>query len=129
MVKLKPTAQAGEGQSPIPAAMEAFQGLADLWQLSTEDQLLLLGSPGRSTFFKWKKDGGSLPRDTVERISHLLAIHKALEILLPETRAADGWIRRPNAQFNGQGALDVMRGGQVIDIYRVRQYVDAQRGG
>ena len=107
MVKLKPTAQAGEGQSAIPAAMEA----------------------GRSTFFKWKKDGGSLPRDTVERISHLLAIHKALEILLPETRAADGWIRRPNAQFNGQSALDVMRGGQVIDIYRVRQYVDAQRGG
>ena len=98
MVKLKPTAQAGEGQSAIPAAMEAFQGLADLWQLSTEDQLLLLGAPGLSTFFKWKKDGGSLPRDTVERISHLLAIHKALEILLPETRAADGWIRRPNAQ-------------------------------
>lgn len=129
MVKLEPTAQSGEGRSAIPAAMEAFQGLAELWQLSTEDQLLLLGSPGRSTFFKWKKDGGSLPRDTVERVSHLLAIHKALEILLPDTRAADGWIRRPNAQFNGQSALDVMRGGQVMDIYRVRQYLDAQRGG
>lgn len=129
MVKLEPTAQAGEGRSAIPAAMEAFQGLAELWQLSTEDQLLLLGSPGRSTFFKWKKDGGSLPRDTVERVSHLLAIHKALEILLPDTRAADGWIRRPNAQCNGQSALDIMRGGQVMDIYRIRQYVDAQRGG
>lgn len=122
-------APAGDGRSAIPAIMEAFQGLADIWQLSTEDQLLLLGSPGRSTFFKWKKEGGTLPRDTVERVSHLLAIHKALEILLPDTRAADGWVRRPNQFFNGQSALDVMRGGQVIDIYRVRQYVDAQRGG
>ena len=66
MANLEPTAHAGEGRSPIPAAIEAFQRLADLWQLSTDDQLLLLGSPGRSTFFKWKKDGGSLPRDTIE---------------------------------------------------------------
>ena len=129
MAELDPTAHSGEGRSAIPAAIEVFQGLADLWQLSTDDQLLLLGSPGRSTFFKWKKDGGTLPRDTIERVSHLLAIHKALEILLPDPRAADGWLRRSNSQFNGQSALDVMRGGQVIDIYRVRQYVDAQRGG
>ncbi len=129
MPNAEPIARAGEGRSAIPAAMDAFQGLAELWQLSTEDQLLLLGSPGRSTFFKWKKEGGSIPRDTVERISHLLAIHKALEILLPDTRAADSWVRRENGFFNGQSALEVMRGGQVIDIYRVRQYVDAQRGG
>jgi hypothetical protein len=109
--------------------MEAFQGLAELWDLSTEDQLLLLGSPGRSTFFKWKKEGGTMPRDTVERVSHLLAIHKALEILFPDNRAADTWIRKPNHFFREQSALDVMRGGQVMDIFRVRQYVDAQRGG
>ncbi|MFK4258366.1 MbcA/ParS/Xre antitoxin family protein [Agrobacterium tumefaciens] len=129
MANIEPVAAAAEGRSSIPAVMEAFQGLAELWELSTEDQLLLLGSPGRSTFFKWKKEGGSIPRDTVERVSHLLAIHKALEILLPDQRAADTWIRRPNHFFGGQSALDVMRGGQVMDIFRVRQYVDAQRGG
>lgn len=129
MANIEPVAAAAEGRSLIPAVMEAFQGLAELWELSTEDQLLLLGSPGRSTFFKWKKEGGSIPRDTVERVSHLLAIHKALEILLPDTRAADTWIRRPNQFLRGQSALDVMRGGQVMDIFRVRQYVDAQRGG
>ncbi len=129
MANIEPIAAAAEGRSSIPAVMEAFQGLAELWELSTEDQLLLLGSPGRSTFFKWKKEGGSLPRDTIERVSHLLAIHKALEILLPDSRAADTWIRRPNQFFRGQSALDVMRGGQVMDIFRVRQYVDAQRGG
>ena len=128
-MKTEPAARSSGGHTPIPAVIEAFQGIAELWQLTTEDQLLLLGSPGRSTFFKWKKEGGSIPRDSVERVSHLLAIHKALEILLPDAAAADGWVRRPNQFFSGQSALDVMRGGQVMDIYRVRQYVDAQRGG
>jgi hypothetical protein len=128
-MKTEPAVRSSGGHTPIPAVIEAFQGIAELWQLTTEDQLLLLGSPGRSTFFKWKKEGGSIPRDSVERVSHLLAIHKALEILLPDAAAADGWVRRPNQFFSGQSALDVMRGGQVMDIYRVRQYVDAQRGG
>jgi len=129
VANIEPIVRTGAGRLPIPAVMEAFQGLAELWHLSTEDQLLLLGSPGRSTFFKWKKEGGAIPRDTVERVSHLLAIHKALEILLPDAGAADGWVRRPNDYFSSQSALDVMRGGQMMDIFRVRQYVDAQRGG
>ncbi|MGA0594262.1 MbcA/ParS/Xre antitoxin family protein [Enterovirga sp. CN4-39] len=111
------------------AAFASFARLADLWSLTTEEQIKLLGSPARSTFFKWKKDGGSLPRDTVERISHLFGIYKALQILLPEPKNADGWVRRPNRYFDGQSALDVMLKGQVVDIYRVRQYLDAQRGG
>lgn len=109
--------------------MEAFLRLADTWQLSTDDQIKLLGSPGRSTFFKWKKEGGTLPRDTMERISYLLGIYKALQILLPNPSSADRWIKKPNQYFNNQSALDVMLGGQVVDIYKVRQYLDAQRGG
>lgn len=110
MVKLEPTAQTGEGRSAIPAAMEAFQA-GGIVAAVDRGPVATAGITRPIDFFKWKKDGGSLPRDTVERVSHLLAIHKALEILLPDTRAADGWIRRPNAQFNGQSALDVMRGG------------------
>ena len=108
--------------------LEAFFRIAELWRLSGDEQLRLLGSPARSTFFKWKREGGALPADTIERISHILAIFKALEILIPEPAVADSWIRRENSYFEGQSALDVMLGGQVVDIYRVRQYVDAQRG-
>lgn len=128
MTTIEPVTQRGEGRIAIPVGMEAFQRLAELWQLSTEDQLQLLGSPGRSTFFKWKKEGGTLPKDTNERISHLLAVFKALEIILPDEKAADGWVRRANAFFKGQSALDIMRNGNVADIIHVRQYVDAQRG-
>ena len=71
-----------------------------------------------------------LPRDTLERISYILGIYKALQLLLPDTRAADEWIRRPNeaAVFGGRSALDRMLSGNVSDLYDVRQYLDAQRG-
>jgi hypothetical protein len=109
--------------------MEAFASIAEDWGLSTEEQIVLLGSPGRSTFFKWKKTGGHLPHDTIERLSHLFGIYKSLQILLPEARASDGWIRKPNDAFGGRCALDVMLDGQVVAIYKVREYLDAQRGG
>lgn len=115
--------------SSIPAELEAFLGIAEQWGLTTDEQLRLLGSPGRSTFFKWKKSGGELPADTEERISHVLGIYKSLQILFPDPQRADYWVRRSNEYFDDQSALDVMLGGKVVHILTVRQYLDAQRGG
>ncbi len=94
--------------------------------------MTLLGLSAPSTFFKWKKDPNvALPRDALERISYILGIYKALQILLPDEQAADDWIKRPNSAtpFGGRSALDRMLSGQVADLYVVRQYLDAQRGG
>ena len=113
-------------------ALRTFFRIADLWSLSVEEQMTLLGLTARSTFFKWKKDQVTvLPRDTLERISYMLGVYKALQILLPDEQAADEWVRRPNAAlpFGGRSALDRMLSGQVADLYVVRQYLDAQRGG
>jgi hypothetical protein len=116
-----------------PAAIRTFSNIARLWKLDTEEQLTLLGNPPRSTFFKWKKapDSASLGRDTLERVSYILGIYKALQILLPTPEAADGWVRKPNAApiFGGKSALDRMLSGNVADLYVVRQYLDAMRGG
>lgn len=113
-------------------ALRAFLRIADLWGLSTDQQMILLGVSARSTFFKWKKSGGSaLSKDTLERISYILGIYRALQVLLPDQRAADGWVKRPNAAhpFGGVSALERMLSGQVADLYVVRQYLDAQTGG
>ena len=113
-------------------ALRTFLRIAKLWSLSVEEQMILLGLTARSTFFKWKKDPNpGLPKDTLERISYILGIYKALQILLPDEQAADGWVRRPNAAlpFGGRSALDRMLSGQVADLFVVRQYLDAQRGG
>ena len=113
------------------AGLRAFTRIAELWHLSIAEQLALLGITSRSTYFKWRKEAQpKLPRDTLERLSYLLGIYKALQLLLPDTRAADEWIRRSNDAplFGGQSALERMLSGNVADLYTVRQYLDAQRG-
>jgi antitoxin Xre/MbcA/ParS-like protein len=113
------------------AGLRAFAKIAELWHLSIAEQLALLGITSRSTYFKWRKEPHpKLPRDTLERLSYLMGIYKALQLLLPNERAADEWIRRPNDAplFGGKSALDRMLSGNVADLYIVRQYLDAQRG-
>lgn len=113
-------------------ALRTFFRIAELWELSVDDQMTLLGVTARSTFFKWKKGPNTvLPRDTLERISYIVGVYKALQILLPNEKAADEWVKRPNEApvFSGQSALDRMLSGQVADLFVVRQYLDAQRGG
>ncbi len=123
-------AQMGGGEIAIPVSLAAFTPLAEAWDLSSDEQIKLLGSPPRSTFFKWKKEGTEVPRDTGERISHLLAIWKALEILFTDPVRSQEWLKRKNEFFGGLSALDIMlERGDFSDIVKVRQYLDAQRGG
>ncbi|MGY0613043.1 MbcA/ParS/Xre antitoxin family protein [Luteimonas sp. A501] len=112
-------------------ALRAFFNITARWGLGNEQERLLLGSPGRSTFYRWKRDfSGQLPHDVLERISYVLGIYKALHILFSSDRQADEWISRGNTAplFGGRSALERMLGGQVADLFIVRQYLDAQRG-
>ena len=113
------------------AGLRAFARIAAHWGLTVDEQRRLLGEPPRSTFFAWRKapEQAALPRDPLERLSLLLGIWKSLQILLPEAAAADAWVRKPNAAFGGASALDVMLGGNVGDLLRVRRWLDAARGG
>ena len=115
------------------AGLRAFTRIASAWGLSVDEQLRLLGSPPRSTFFAWRKQPAkaALPRDTLERLSNLLGIYKSLQILLPDEAAADAWVRQPNHAplFGGRSALDRMLAGNVSDLHQVRVYLDGVRGG
>lgn len=114
-----------------PALRTAFRILA-AWGLSAKEQIKLLGNPPKSTFYRWKQvEGIVLSQDTLERLSYIFGIYAALQLLLPKPGAADAWIRKPNAAplFGGRSALERMLSGQVADLYVVRQYLDAQRGG
>ncbi|HKT41249.1 MAG TPA: MbcA/ParS/Xre antitoxin family protein [Rhodanobacteraceae bacterium] len=113
------------------AGLRAFFNLAERWKLRVAEQRRLLGDPPESTFYKWKRErDGALSRDTLERISYLLGIFKALAILFPQPDRADAWLRKPNAAatFGGRSALERMLSGNVADLFVVRQYLDAQRG-
>jgi hypothetical protein len=113
------------------AGLRAFSRIAEAWGLTVAEQLKLLGIGSRSTYFKWRREQTPrLPQDTLERLSYLLGIYKSLQILLPDPRAADEWVRKPNsaAPFGDRSALERMLSGQVADLYVVRQYLDAERG-
>lgn len=115
----------------LPALRTLFR-IAAAWGLSNKQQMKLLGNPPRSTFYRWKQgENVVLSRDTLERISYIFGIYSALQVLLPKPEAADAWIKKPSSApiFGGRSALDRMLSGQVGDLYLVRQYLDAQRGG
>lgn len=131
---LRPAAAPVDPGSPAAAqaGLRTFWRIADAWQLDATEQATLLGV-GRTTLYQWKqgKVGTALDRHVLERLSYLFGIYAALQILLPVARQADAWVRQPNAAplFGGKPALERMLGGQVADLYVVRQYLDAQRGG
>ncbi len=112
-------------------ALRNFFNLAELWKLSGTEQRTLLGALPESTFYKYLKnpESAKLSRDTLERISHILGIFKAINILLPRHESADNWVRRPNdaVLFKGRSALDYMLSGSYEHIVTVRRYLDSER--
>lgn len=112
------------------AALEVFFNITGGWGLTDRQQRILLGEPAESTFFKWKstKTAKQLDSATLERISYILGIHKALCTLLPTEQAAFEWVNKPNDAplFQGQTALSRMLAGRVADLYVVRQYLDKE---
>lgn len=115
-----------------PVAMKAFTNISAAWKLSEAEQLTLLGDLARATFYRWKTspEKARPSHDMMERISYILGIYKALTILLPDREIAAQWVRQPNRAefFGGRSALEVMLGGSIVDLYRVRSYLDGQRG-
>ena len=56
-----------------------------------------------------------------------MGIHKALHLLFKEPARGYAWIKRANDAFGGAAALEVMLGGNLTDLMRVRRYLDAMR--
>jgi hypothetical protein len=113
-------------------ALKFFFGLMEHWNCSADQQRALLGAISTTTFYKYRRiPSVRLPHDTLERISYLMGIHKALSIIFSNNRdRVYAWVNSPNtaAPFNGQTALKYMLAGRVVDIADVRRYLDGVRG-
>ncbi|MEZ5866176.1 MAG: MbcA/ParS/Xre antitoxin family protein [Geminicoccaceae bacterium] len=108
--------------------IRGFFGMMRLWQVENADARRILGDPAERTFYGWKGGKvGRLPADTVRRVGYVAGIFKALQILYPDSRQADQWIRQPNRHFGGQTPLARMAAGDVTDLAAVRAYLDAAR--
>lgn len=122
----------GSDQANMAAAgLRTFFNIVREWGLKDVEAQRLLAVPA-TTYKRWKRapERATLDQDKLERLSYVLGIYKALQILLPRADAAAGWIKRPNAgsPFGGAPPVQRMLSGQVSDLFVVRNWLDAQRG-
>ncbi len=117
------------------AAIKGFLQIMDKWGIKDPDARQLLGGVSSGSYYGWKKEskrgsGRVLDQDTLIRISILLGIFKALNILYSE-RLADAWVTLPNRNpmFRGQSPLSYMIERGQPGMLVVRQLLDARRGG
>ena len=129
--------------SQLPAAVdlktrEARERLARMvtqlfehWRLSATEQAALLGlsADNRSTLARYRKgDPLADSRDLLDRVGHLLGIHKSLRILFPHDRdLAYRWITQPNRRL-GARPVDLVIERGFEGLLALRRYLDFQRG-
>ena len=114
-----------------PAAMRTFFNIMDRWGIRDEDGRALLGGVSNGAFYDMKKSPDRvLEADRLLRISYLIGIFKALNILYSE-KLADSWIQLANSNriFGGQAPLAYMIKGGLPAMQIVRRLLDARRGG
>ncbi len=112
-------------------AVRAFFNIMDAWKITDAQAMALLGGMSNGAFYTLKKGGGKrLDEDRIRRISYLVGIFKALNILYDQD-LADKWITLPNSNriFGGKPALDYMLRGGLPAFQTVRRLLDARRGG
>lgn len=127
-IEAKPFAPQPITEDEAAAMFRAALNLFRLWGVTDEEAATLLDL-NRRTFARWKAgELGRIGRDGRARLSNLLGIHKALRTIFRDPARGYEWIKASNEIFSGASALDVMLGGELTDLMRVRRYLDAERG-
>ncbi len=114
-----------------PAAIKGLLRMATHWKLRDEDTRVLLGGISSGSFYALKSEATrTLDEDQLTRISLLIGIYKALNILYGE-KLADAWmtLANTNPMFGGESPLNYVKKGGIPAFMRVRQLLDARRGG
>jgi hypothetical protein len=114
-----------------PAAIKGVIRIASHWNLRDDDTRALLGGISSGSFYALKnRPTKTLDEDQLTRISLLLGIYKALNILYSR-KLADAWMTLPNTNpmFGGDTPVHYLKQGGIPAFLRVRQLLDARRGG
>jgi uncharacterized protein (DUF2384 family) len=114
-------------------AAKLFFSVTEQWGLTEQQKAILAGVTSRTTLNNWKSkvinnEPIRLAPDTLERLSYIAGIYKALQLIFPSQEQALHWVTSPNQDFGGQSALERMLAGRVIDLASVRRYLDGWRG-
>jgi len=112
-------------------ALKAFFTIMARWKVRDEDARALLGGVSNGPFYEMKRNPDRvLDADRLTRLSYLIGIFKALQILHARS-LADEWVHLPNTNpiFAGRTPLAYMIGGGLPAMQIVRRLLDARRAG
>ena len=114
------------------SAVKGFLRIMEKWGIKDPDARQLLGGMSSGSYYALKKAVAprALDQDTLTRISLLIGIFKALNILYSKS-LADAWITLPNRNpmFRGSSPVAYMIERGQPGMVAVRQLLDARRGG
>ncbi len=113
-----------------PAALRGFFAIMARWQVRDDLARQLLGGVSNGTFYEMKRDTARVCSvDELTRISYLLGIFKALNVLHGEA-LADAWMHLPNSNriFAGTAPLEFAARGGIPALDTLRRLLDARRG-
>jgi hypothetical protein len=135
VVRLRPATQSGvmpvTDPGAVAAIVKAVVRACDAWGLTNAESAALFDVPpatwGRMKAGTFK---GRLDQDKVTRASLIVGLYKGLRLLF-NGPLATGWPGTQNTgdHFGGRRPVDLMREGGIPAMMRVRQHVDALRGG
>lgn len=112
-------------QKVASVALTVFFNITKGWKLKPKQELILIGSPPRSTFYKWKSGKvNSISGDTLERISYIMHIYQSLRKVFPTVDHANTWPHKANSAFGDESALTYMLQGSMQHIADVKRYLD-----
>lgn len=113
-------------------ALKAFFNIVAQWKVRDEDARALLGGVSNGPFYEMKRNPEErvLDADRLTRISYLVGIFKALNIL-HSRNVADQWVQLANTNpiFAGRTPLAYMIRGGLPAMQTVRRLLDARRAG
>ena len=115
----------------VAVALKAWARIAAAWGL-TLGEAAALADMSESTWKRARKPGfaGDLTQDQMLRLSALIGIYKALTLYFGD-EIAPRWISLPNRGplFDGARPVDTMIADGLPQFLRIRDYLDALRGG
>ena len=111
------------------ALVRATVRLFGLWSLTDAEARILLGGLPAETWDCWKRGAiGAIGQDVRVRMALLMGIHKGLCYLFRDPVRRYAWVGKPNTDFGGQCAKEVMLGGELEDLVAVREYLSREGG-
>lgn len=117
---------AGQARALTRMLMQLFEH----WSLTYEEQAIMLGmSPNtRTTITRYKSgDPIKFDRDTYDRVSLILSIHKLLRTLFPlNDEMVYAWIKTRNRHFNYKTPVEIISKDGIFGLAEVKQYLENQ---